>query len=178
MGLVQHDPRNSHPGMYRHVPHVRWERARARRRRFLERYERRREERRGGRHHPLSRPIRVTAGVLLVLAGVAIGWLPGPGFVILAIPGALLVTSEWRRAALMMDRVEQETIPRLRRLHARLRGGPRPEWIAEDTELWRRWSERRGRGAADSGERRRRHDGIAPFPDVPTVAPAEGEAGG
>lgn len=135
-------------------PPTLWGRARARRRRFLDRYERRRAE----RHHPLKRPIRVTIGVVLVVTGVAIGWLPGPGFIILALPGALLIASEWRRAALAMDRLEEETIPRMRRLHARLRGGPKPEWVAEDPELWGLWCDRRGCGAADTGERRRAGD--------------------
>lgn len=140
------------------VPPTLWGRARARRRRFVDRYERRRAERLAGRHHPLKRPIRVTVGVVLILAGVAIGWLPGPGFVILAIPGSLLVASEWRRAALAMDRLEEETIPRMRRMHARLRGGPKPEWVAEDPELWGLWCERRGSGDIDTGERRRAED--------------------
>ncbi len=131
-----------------------WVRARKRRRRFLERYEQRRAE----RHHPLKRPIRVTVGVVLILVGVAVGWLPGPGFVIFAIPGALLIASEWRRAALLMDRVEDETIPYLRRLHAKLRRGPKQEWIDEDPELWGLWADRRDGVVPDSGERRRASD--------------------
>lgn len=136
----------------------RWSRTRAGGRRFVERYERRREERLRGEHHPLQRPIRVTAGVVLIIGGVAIGWLPGPGFVILAFPGALLVASEWRRAALLMDRVEREAIPRIYRLRARLRGGPKPEWVEQAPELWAIWCERRGTGAVDTGQRRRRAD--------------------
>ena len=135
-----------------------WVRARRRRRRFMDRYEQRRAERLAGRHHPLKRPIRVTAGVALILTGVAIGWLPGPGFVIFAIPGALLVASEWRRAAIIMDRVEDETIPYLRRVHAKLRGGPKQEWIDEDPELWGLWRDRRTGADADTGMRRRRSD--------------------
>lgn len=134
-----------------------WVRAKRRRRRFLDRYEQRRAE----HHHPLQRPIRVTIGVLLILGGVAIGWLPGPGFVILAIPGALLVASEWRRAALVMDRMEERTIPYLRRVHARLRGGPKQEWIDEDPELWGLWADRRLGQDRDTGARRRRTDGEA-----------------
>jgi hypothetical protein len=149
------DPAQRTPGG---VPPTLWGRARARRHRFVDRYERRREERLAGRHHPLKRPIRVTVGVVLILTGVAIGWLPGPGFVIFAIPGSLLVASEWRRAALAMDRLEDETIPRLRRLHARLRGGPKPQWVADDPESWGLWCDRRGYGADDTGERRRSDD--------------------
>lgn len=144
-----------------------WGRARARRHRFMDRYERRRTE----RHRPFARPIRVTCGVLLILGGVAVGWLPGPGFVILAFPGALLVASEWRRAALLMDRVENETIPRLRRLHARVRGGPKPQWVDEDPQLWGVWRDRRAGGIPDTGERRRRSDGVG----APDAAPYTGE---
>lgn len=119
------------------------------------------------------RPLRVTAGVVLILTGVAIGWLPGPGFIILALPGALLVASEWRRAALLLDRVENEAIPRLRRVHARLRGGPKQEWVDEHPELWGQWCDRRGiDGATDSGHRRRRSDGADARVD-PSVSPDE-----
>ena len=144
-----------------------WIRARQRRRRFVERYEHRRAERLAGRHHPLKRPIRVTGGVVLILIGVAIGWLPGPGFVIFAIPGSLLIASEWRRAAIIMDRVEDETIPYLRRVHARLRGGPKQEWIDEDPELWGLWRDRRSGVAPDTGQRRRASDreGASEHPD-------------
>lgn len=160
MCLVEPADANRRPRLPGGVPPTLWGRARARRRRFVERYERRRAE----RHHPLQRPIRVTIGVVLILGGVAIGWLPGPGFVILAFPGALLVASEWRRAALLLDRVEEETIPRMRRLHARLRGGPKPEWVAADPELWGLWCERRGTGSTDNGNRRRATD-LALDPD-------------
>ena len=120
----------------------------------MERYERRR----SGRHHPLTRPIRVSIGVTLILVGVAVGWLPGPGFVIFAIPGGLLVASEWRRAAIIMDRLEAETIPWLRHVHAKLRGGPKQEWIDEDPQRWGAWIDRRDGDTGDTGERRRRSD--------------------
>lgn len=135
-----------------------WRARRQRRRRFVDRYERRRAERDAGRHHPLTRPIRVTVGVALILFGVAIGWLPGPGFIIFAFPGALLVASEWRRAAIVMDRVEHQTVPWARHVRARLRGGPRPEWVEEDPAAWGVWEDRRTRAVADTGERRRRAD--------------------
>lgn len=134
-------------------------------RRFTERYERRRAEREAGRHHPLKRPIRVTAGVVLILVGVAIGWLPGPGFVIFAFPGALLIASEWRRAALLMDRVEHETVPWVRRVRARLRGGPKPEWVEEDPVAWGIHEDRRTGRTRDTGERRRRSDQDRPEDD-------------
>lgn len=106
----------------------------------------------------MTRPIRVTAGVLLILFGVAIGWLPGPGFIIFAIPGAFLIASEWRRAALVMDRVEHETVPWVRHVRARLRGGPRPEWVEDDPAAWGVWEDRRSGSLADTGHRRRRTD--------------------
>jgi hypothetical protein len=136
------DDRESHRPEH-HSLSERWRGRRRMRRRFVERYERRRAERAAGRHHPLKRPIRVTIGVLLILGGVAIGWLPGPGFVILAVPGALLVASEWRRAALLLDHVEHETVPLLRRVRARLRGGPMPQWVEEDPAAWEAWESRR-----------------------------------
>ncbi|MCB0880285.1 MAG: hypothetical protein KDC46_15030 [Thermoleophilia bacterium] len=145
--------------------HETWRGRRRRRRRFLDRYERRLAERRAGKHHPLKRPIRVTIGVLLILFGVAIGWLPGPGFVIFAFPGALLIASEWRKAALLMDRVEHETVPWIRRVRAKLRGGPRPEWVEEDPAFWGVWQERRDGSIADTGERRRRADAVADASD-------------
>ncbi len=137
-----------------------WRKRRPMRKRFLDRYERRRREREAGLHHPFKRPIRVTAGVLLILLGVAIGWLPGPGFVVFAFPGALLIASEWRRAALLMDRVEHETVPWIRRVRARLRGGPMPEWVEEDPAFWGVWEDRRTAASHDSGHRRRRSDAM------------------
>jgi hypothetical protein len=138
-----------------------WRRRRPMRHRFLDRYEQRRRERAAGLHSPYKRPLRVTAGVLLILFGVAIGWLPGPGFVIFAFPGALLIASEWRRAALLMDRVEHETVPWVRRVRARLRGGPKPEWVEEDPAFWGVWEDRRTGTTRDTGERRRRSDEAA-----------------
>ncbi|MCW2962705.1 MAG: hypothetical protein JWM90_3092 [Thermoleophilia bacterium] len=129
--------------------------------RFLQRYEERRAERQRGAAKPYARPIRVTIGVLLILGGAAIGWLPGPGFVILGFPGALLVASEWRRAALILDRVENETIPRFLRLRARLRGGPKREWVEADPGLWADWCDRRGQDLPDTGARRREADAAA-----------------
>jgi broad specificity phosphatase PhoE len=131
-----------------------WDRARARRRRFLDRYEQRRAE----QHHVLVRPLRITLGVLLLVISPIVGAIPGPGGVFVFLPGAFLLASEYRRAALIMDRMEHETIPRLRRLHARLRGGPKPEWYEQDPELWGAWCDRRGMDAPDSGERRRDSD--------------------
>jgi hypothetical protein len=131
-----------------------WERARARRRRFIDRYERRRAE----QHHVLVRPLRIAAGSFLLLISPVVGAIPGPGGMFVFLPGAFLLASEYRRAALIMDRVEHETIPRLQRLHARLRGGPKPSWYERDPELWGVWCDRRGKDLPDTGERRRDSD--------------------
>lgn len=129
-----------------------WQKRRKVRSRFLDRYEKRRTERRAGKHHPLKRPLRITVGVALILIGAAIGWLPGPGFIIFAFPGALLVASEWRRAALTMDRVEHETVPWIRRARAKLRGGPMPEWVAEDPAAWGGFEDKNARQHKDTSE--------------------------
>lgn len=143
----------------RHTYRERWRGRRRMQHRFLDRYERRRAEREAGRHHPLTRPIRVTSGVVLILVGVLIGWLPGPGFIIFAFPGALLIASEWQRAAKLMDKVEHEAVPWIRHIRARLRGGPKPEWVEEDPVAWGVWEDRRTSSAPDTGHRRRRSDG-------------------
>jgi hypothetical protein len=135
-----------------------WRRTQARRRRFLDRYEQRLEERARGSVSPYSRPLRLGTGTFLILAGIAIGWLPGPGFIILAFPGALLVASEWRRGAIMLDRVENETVPWVRRTRAWLFGGPHAAWVAEDPQLWGLEQDRRRNVVPDSGARRRRDD--------------------
>jgi hypothetical protein len=59
------------------------------------------------------------------------------------LPGAFLLAGEVRRAAIIMDRMENETIPRIRRTRARLRGGPRPEWVEQDPQLWADWCDAR-----------------------------------
>lgn len=129
-------------------------------RRFIDRYDKRRAERQRGEHHALLRPLRVASGLLLILAGIAIGWLPGPGFVILALPGALLVASEIRQMALAMDRMEHETIPRVLRLWARARGGPRDSWVRYNPSIWHDWSssDAADDAAAASGDERRGSD--------------------
>ncbi|MCW2924442.1 MAG: hypothetical protein JWM98_1846 [Thermoleophilia bacterium] len=134
-----------------------WGRARARRHRFMDRYEQRRAE----HHGPLVRPFRIAAGGILLALSPVVGAIPGPGGMFLFLPGAFLLASEYRRAAIIMDRVENETIPRLRRLYARLRGGPKPEWVEEDPQLWGIWEDRRAGRASDTGERRRRADDAA-----------------
>ncbi len=164
------------PCVERRTYRERWRGRRRMRNRFLERYERRRTEREAGRHHPLTRPIRVTGGVVLILIGVAVGWLPGPGFVIFAFPGALLVASEWRRAAAIMDRVEHEAVPWIRHVRAKLRGGPKPEWVEEDPAAWGVWEDRRTGVASDTGARKRRSDARASRGRDDEAPEAEAEA--
>lgn len=120
----------------------------------MDRYEQRRAE----QHSRLVRPVRIVAGLVLLLLSPIIGAIPGPGGMLLFVPGAFLLASEYRRAAIVMDRVENETIPRLRRAYARVRGGPKPAWVEEDPQLWGIWSDRRAGRHADTGERRRRAD--------------------
>jgi hypothetical protein len=161
MSKVDEDPNETgeaEPCEERRTYRERWRGRRRMRRRFQDRYEHRRAEREAGRHHPLTRPIRVTSGVVLILIGVAIGWLPGPGFVIFAFPGALLIASEWRRAAMIMDRVEHEAVPWIRHVRAKLRGGPKPEWVEDDPAAWGVWQDRRTGDAPDSGARMRCSD--------------------
>lgn len=123
-------------------------RIRRRSRRFVERYERRRD----GQHMRLAGPLRVLAGMLLILLGIAIGWLPGPGFVILALPGAFLVAGEVRRAATMLDRAENETIPRMQLAWASFRGRAPAAWVERDPELWREWEQGRQVAAGEPAD--------------------------
>lgn len=81
---------------------------------------------------------------MLLIITPFVGAIPGPGGVFVGLGGAFLLASEVRRAAHLMDRIENVTIPRLKRLHARLRGGPKPEWVVEDPELWADWCAKTG----------------------------------
>ena len=70
--------------------------------------------------HPPTTPARIglwLAALLLIVGGVAIGWLPGPGGFI-AILGLAIVAMEFRVMAVLLDRVERFG----RNLWARLRG--------------------------------------------------------
>ena len=126
-------------------------------RRFLLRYLRRRAQVRQSGSRFYVRPLRIFLGILLVVLSPLVGWVPGPGGMFLFIPGILLLSSEIRRAAVLLDHIENETVPRLRVLRAsiRFRGrvrGPRPEWVAEDPAFWERWAERRGIELPDDAE--------------------------
>jgi hypothetical protein len=71
--------------------------------RFDEYYRYRRKRR--DRGWPASRIITVAGGTVLLLGGLAIGWVPGPGGFI-SIFGAALLATEWHPLARLLDRVE------------------------------------------------------------------------
>ena len=81
-------------------------------RRFRDRYERRR---RHGRHSGARKWSVIVAGALIVLAGIVLLPLPGPGMLVVA-AGALLMAEESRAMAAALDSLEL----RLRRLIARM----------------------------------------------------------
>ena len=110
----------------------------------------------------LIRPFRIGAGTFLLVLSPFVGAIPGPGGVLVFLPGAFLLASEVRRAAIVMDRIENETIPRLRRFHARIRGGPKEEWVQHDPQLWADWCERTGKELPRDP---READGVRTGPD-------------
>lgn len=75
--------------------------------RFLKRYDRRKAARRDGALYRFTRAARVVVGVVCIIIAVAIGWLPGPGFVPLAVVGALLLAGEIRWVAVRLDPLER-----------------------------------------------------------------------
>jgi hypothetical protein len=72
-------------------------------RRFLDFHQARCKRRAGG--WPLERVLTLVVGTLLLVGGLAIGWLPGPGGFI-GIFGAALLGVEWLRIARLLDRCE------------------------------------------------------------------------
>lgn len=76
-------------------------------RRFVKRFEERARYREST--HSAVRAVRIALGVVLIALGIAIGWLPGPGFVLLAVPGALLLAGEVRWVARLLDGLEHGT---------------------------------------------------------------------
>ena len=86
-------------------------------RRFRDRYERRRRERRHGGARKWS---LIVAGVLLMIAGIVLLPLPGPGMVVIAL-GALLMAEESRLMAGGLDALEC----RARAIHQKLRPNAR-----------------------------------------------------
>jgi hypothetical protein len=71
-------------------------------RRFEEAYRARQRRRKGAAGF---RWLVKATGILLVIAGLAIGWLPGPGGVV-AVVGVALLATEFRGFALLLDRME------------------------------------------------------------------------
>jgi hypothetical protein len=72
-------------------------------RRFRDFHDRRRRQREDG--FSLSRALVVGGGLVLLVGGLAIGWLPGPGGFI-AIFGAALLAAEFRPLARLLDACE------------------------------------------------------------------------
>jgi hypothetical protein len=72
-------------------------------RRFVE-FHQARCKRRAGRW-PRERVVTLVVGTVLLVGGLAIGWLPGPGGFV-AILGAALLGVEWLRIAELLDRAE------------------------------------------------------------------------
>ena len=72
-------------------------------RRFYDLHRARAERR--GKGWPLERVLTFAVGIILLLGGLAIGWLPGPGGFI-GIIGAALLGAESLRVARLFDRTE------------------------------------------------------------------------
>ena len=72
-------------------------------RRFVDFHQVRCKRRSGG--WPLERVVTLSLGIGLVVVGLAIGWLPGPGG-FLAIIGAAVLGIEWMRVAKLLDKIE------------------------------------------------------------------------
>lgn len=91
--------------------------------RFVARHEYRMARRRPGLAGRLARAIRVVTGIALVLIALLIGWLPGPGFIPLALAGTVLLAGEIRWVAERLDPIEQRLrarVPMRRRARAAL----------------------------------------------------------
>jgi hypothetical protein len=68
--------------------------------------------------------LTLVIGTVLLVGGLAIGWLPGPGGFI-AVFGAALLGVEWLRIAQLLDRCETYARRFLRFLRRRVLGRPR-----------------------------------------------------
>lgn len=90
-------------------------------RRFVRFFEARQRRRAGGSSG--KRALRISVGILLLIVGLAIGWLPGPGG-FLGVVGAALLSTELRPVARLLDRAEcaarsaRERLRRWRRRHS------------------------------------------------------------
>lgn len=85
-------------------------------RRFRDYYNLRKDHRRGR----WAKLATITGGILLILFGLAVSWIPGPGG-FLAIIGLAMITKEIRGVAAAMDRAERTLL----RLSKKLRGSDR-----------------------------------------------------
>lgn len=99
-------------------------------RRFIERYEQRQGERRVNPQHPLRRFVWVLVGILLVLVGIIVGVVPGPGGAVFGFAGLFILAGEFRRVALALDRGEEIAAPRLQRFWNRMRRRKPPDEVS------------------------------------------------
>jgi hypothetical protein len=80
---------------------------------------------RRGEGWPLERVLTLAVGIILLLGGLAIGWLPGPGGFI-GIIGAALLGAESLRVAKFLDRMELKIRAAWRFLRHRVFRRPQP----------------------------------------------------
>ncbi len=86
--------------------------------RFIRHYER---QQRQEYEHPLKSALYFLLGIILILTGLAFGFLPIlPGF-LFGIPGVVIIASRSRTVAVLLDRAELAIRRTLRRFRARLR---------------------------------------------------------
>jgi hypothetical protein len=93
-------------------------------RRFYDFHHARNERR--GEGWALERIVTLVLGTVLLLGGLAIGWLPGPGGVI-GVLGAALLGAESLRVAKLMDRIELRLRDAWRFVKHRVLGRPSTE---------------------------------------------------
>jgi hypothetical protein len=93
-------------------------------RRFYDFHKARAERR--GEGWPLERVLTCAVGIILLLGGLAIGWLPGPGGFI-GVIGAALLGAESLRVAKLLDRAELKLRGAWRFLRHRVFRRPQPE---------------------------------------------------
>ena len=93
-------------------------------RRFYD-FHRARAQRRGD-GWPLERVLTFGGGIVLLVGGLAIGWLPGPGGFV-GVIGAALIAAESLRVAKLLDRVELKLRAAWRFLRDRVLRRPQTE---------------------------------------------------
>lgn len=94
--------------------------------RFIERYEQRSLERRERPPHPVRRLALVVVALTVILIGVALLVLPGPGWLVL-LAGLFILAGEFRWVAVTLDRSEEIAAPRAERVWRFLRRRPASE---------------------------------------------------